>query len=142
MARTDAAASEGLDAAISRANEYVAAGADMIFAEALTAPDEFRQFVNAVSVPVLANMTEFGKTPLLSTSELADLGIAMALYPLSAFRAMSRATERVYEAIRKDGTQRGVLDLMQSRDDLYDVLGYLEIENRIDKLIERGNQDV
>lgn len=137
MARTDAAASEGLDSAIERANRYVSAGADMIFAEALRSADDFRTFTDQVKVPVLANMTEFGKTPLMTTSELADLGIAIALYPLSAFRAMSRATEQIYAALKSDGTQTNVLDLMQPRDELYDVLGYLEIEQRIDKLLEQ-----
>jgi methylisocitrate lyase len=136
MARTDAAASEGLDSAIERANRYVSAGADMIFAEALRSADDFRTFIDQVKVPVLANMTEFGKTPLMTTSELSDLGISIALYPLSAFRAMSRATEQVYAALKADGIQTGVLDLMQPRDELYDVLGYLEIEQRIDKLLQ------
>ena len=107
MARTDAAASEGLASAIERANRYVSAGADMIFAEALRSADDFRTFTDQVKVPVLANMTEFGKTPLMTTSELVDLGIAIALYPLSAFRAMSRATEQVYAALKSDGTQTG-----------------------------------
>ena len=139
MARTDAAASEGLASAIERANRYVSAGADMIFAEALRSADDFRTFTDQVKVPVLANMTEFGKTPLMTTSELVDLGIAIALYPLSAFRAMSRATEQVYAALKSDGTQTNVLDLMQPRDELYDVLGYLEIEQRIDKLLAQDS---
>ena len=139
MARTDAAASEGLASAIERANRYVSAGADMIFAEALRSADDFRTFTDQVKVPVLANMTEFGKTPLMTTSELVDLGIAIALYPLSAFRAMSRATEQVYAALKSDGTQTDVLDLMQPRDELYDVLGYLEIEQRIDKLLAQDS---
>ena len=138
MARTDAAASEGLDAAIERSNAYVAAGADMIFAEALRSADDFRAFTSEVSVPVLANMTEFGKTPLMTATELADLGIQLVLYPLSAFRAMSRATETVYAAIKADGTQSNVVNTMQPRDELYDVLGYLEIEQRIDKLLEQN----
>ena len=137
MARTDAAASEGLDSAIERENRYVSAGADMIFAEALRSADDFRTFTDQVKVPVLANMTEFGKTPLMTTSELTDLGIAIALYPLSAFRAMSRATEQVYAALKSDGTQTNVIDLMQPRDELYDVLGYLQIEQRIDKLLQQ-----
>ena len=139
MARTDAAASEGLASAIERANRYVSAGADMIFAEALRSADDFRTFTDQVKVPVLANMTEFGKTPLMTTSELVELGIAIALYPLSAFRAMSRATEQVYAALKSDGTQTNVLDLMQPRDELYDVLGYLEIEQRIDKLLAQDS---
>ena len=141
MARTDAAASEGLQSAIDRANAYAAAGADMIFAEALRSADDFKTFTSAVSVPVLANMTEFGKTPLMTTTELAELGIQLVLYPLSAFRAMSRATEQVYAAIKSDGTQTGVLDTMQPRDDLYDVLGYLEIEQRIDTLLQQNQSN-
>jgi methylisocitrate lyase len=132
MARTDAAAVEGVPAAIERAQQYVDAGADMIFAEALATLDEYRQFTAAVAAPVLANITEFGKTPLLTTAELAAAGVRLALYPLSAFRAMSRAAEAVYATIRTDGTQRGVVDQMQTRDQLYDVLGYHEYERRLD----------
>jgi methylisocitrate lyase len=132
MARTDAAAVEGLKAAIERAQRYVDAGADMIFAEALTTLDAYRQFAAAVAAPVLANITEFGKTPLLTTAELAGAGVRLALYPLSAFRAMSRAAETVYDAICTAGTQRGVVDQMQTRDQLYDVLGYHEYERRLD----------
>ena len=132
MARTDAAAVEGLPAAIERALHYVDAGADMIFAEALATLDEYRQFTAAVAAPVLANITEFGKTPLLTSAELAGAGVRLALYPLSAFRAMSRAAETVYAAIRTGGTQRGVVDRMQTRDQLYDVLGYHEYERRLD----------
>ncbi len=134
MARTDAAAGEGLAAAIERSQAYVAAGADMIFAEALASPDEFRKFTAAIAVPVLANITEFGKTPLATTAELAAAGVRLALYPLSAFRAMSRAAERVYAAIRTDGTQRGVVDAMQTREELYEVLGYDEQEQLLDRL--------
>ncbi len=141
MARTDAAASEGLQAAIDRSNRYVAAGADMIFAEALRSADDFRTFCQNVDVPVLANMTEFGQTPLMTTTELAELGVSIVLYPLSAFRAMSKASEQVYAAIRDDGTQSGVLDIMQPRTELYDVLGYLDVEKRIDKLLQKGQQD-
>ncbi len=141
MARTDAAGSEGLDAAIRRSQAYVAAGADMIFAEALRSADEYREFTQQVPVPVLANMTEFGQTPLLTAAELAELGVAMVLYPLSAFRAMSRAAERVFREIREQGTQAGVLDEMQTRDELYDVLGYLEIEQRIDQLLNKGKHN-
>ncbi len=138
MARTDAAAGEGLGAAIERAIGYAAAGADMIFAEALATVDEYRKFTAATSAPVLANITEFGKTPLLTTAELASAGVRLALYPLSAFRAMSRAAERVYAAVRRDGTQRSVVDGMQTRDELYDVLGYLEHEERSDRLFGAG----
>ncbi len=134
MARTDAAATEGLAAAIDRANRYLEAGADMIFAEALTTLDDYRRFTAAVAAPVLANITEFGKTPLLMAAELADAGVRLALYPLSAFRAMSKAAEAVYAAIRKDGTQRSVIDSMQTREELYEVLGYHDYEQRLDKL--------
>lgn len=134
MARTDAAANEGVAAAIDRANQYVAVGADVIFAEALTTLDDYRKFTAAVKVPVLANITEFGKTPLLTTTELASAGVRLALYPLSAFRAMSRAAEEVYAAIRRDGTQRSVVDQMQTREELYDVLDYHRYEQIIDEL--------
>ena len=133
MARTDAAADEGLDGAIDRAAQYVEAGADMIFAEALARLDEYRRFTSAVSAPVLANITEFGKTPLLTTSELAGAGVRLALYPLSAFRAMSRAAETVYAAIRRDGTQKSVVGSMQTRDELYEALGYHAYERRLDE---------
>jgi methylisocitrate lyase len=134
MARTDAHAVEGQQAAIDRAVSYVEAGADMIFAEALTTLDEYRQFVKAVEVPVLANLTEFGRTPLFTVDELAAAGIAMTLYPLSAFRAMSKAALEVYSAIRSDGTQQAVVDRMQTRMELYDVLGYQAYEDRLDAL--------
>jgi methylisocitrate lyase len=134
MARTDAAAGEGLAAAIDRACQYVEAGADLIFAEALPALDQYRQFTAAVKAPVLANITEFGKTPLLTTAELASAGVRMALYPLSAFRAMSKAAETVYAAIRNDGTQQAVLDSMQTRNELYEVLNYHAYEQALDKL--------
>jgi methylisocitrate lyase len=125
MARTDAHAVEGLGRAIDRARAYAAAGADMIFAEALTTLGEYRAFTEALGrVPVLANLTEFGRTPLFTADELASAGVALALYPLGAFRAMSRAAEKVYGAIRRDGTQRSVLGAMQTRAELYDVLGY------------------
>ncbi len=124
MARTDAASVEGLPAAIARAQAYAVAGADMIFAEALTSLDEYRQFTAAMRVPVLANLTEFGRTPLFTVAELRDAGIAMALYPLSASRAAAAASLEVYNTIRKDGTQKSVVDKMQTRAELYDVLGY------------------
>ncbi|PTX95507.1 methylisocitrate lyase [Opitutus sp. ER46] len=132
MARTDAAAVEGLDAAIARAQAYVAAGADMLFAEALTSLAEYQAFTTAVRVPVLANLTEFGKTPTFSLEELRGAGIAMVLYPLSAFRAMSAAASDVYTAIRRDGNQRAVLDRMQPRTELYDVLDYHRYEQELD----------
>lgn len=137
MARTDAHAVEGQNGALERAFAYVEAGADMIFAEALTTLDEYREFTAAVKVPVLANITEFGKTPLFTIEELADAGVAMALYPLSAFRAMSRAAELVYGAIRRRGTQKDVLDLMQTRDELYEVLGYHDYERHLDTLFKK-----
>ena len=136
MARTDAHAVEGQQAAIDRAAAYVEAGADMIFAEALVTVEEYKQFTDAIKVPVLANLTEFGKTPLLTTTELADVGVAMALYPLSAFRAMSQAALKVYETLRKEGTQQGVVDTMQTRMELYDVLGYQAYEDKLDSLFE------
>jgi methylisocitrate lyase len=134
MARTDAHAVEGNAAAIARAQAYVAAGADMIFAEGLTTLDEYRQFTAALTVPVLANITEFGRTPLLSTRELGEAGVRLALYPLSAFRAMSRAAQEVYATIRQDGTQRASVARMQTREDLYAVLGYHAYEERLDRL--------
>ncbi len=146
MARTDAHAVEGQQAAIDRAVAYVEAGADMIFAEALTTLEEYRQFTDAVKVPVLANLTEFGKTPLFTTAELAGVGVAMTLYPLSAFRAMSAAALDVYAAIRQDGTQKAVVDRMQTRSELYDVLGYQAYEDKLDALfreqgLETGERD-
>lgn len=124
MARTDAASVEGLPAAIDRAAQYVAAGADMIFAEALTTLDEYRQFTAAVPVPVLANLTEFGKTPLFTLDELREAGLRLALYPLTAFRAMSAAAVMTYETLRQCGTQRELIHQLQSRAELYDVLNY------------------
>jgi methylisocitrate lyase len=137
MARTDAHAVEGQNAAIERAIKYVEAGADMIFAEALTTLDEYTQFTKVVRVPVLANITEFGKTPLFTVQELGSAGVGLVLYPLSAFRAMSRAAEAVYGAIRKEGTQKGVVDRMQTRVELYDVLGYHDYEKKLDELFGR-----
>ncbi len=134
MARTDAHAVEGQQAAVDRALQYVEAGADMIFAEALATLDEYRQFTNKVKVPVLANITEFGKTPYFTTQELAEVGVRLVLYPLSAFRAMSKAALNVYGAIRRDGSQQAVLDTMQTRMELYDVLGYHEYERKLDEL--------
>jgi len=134
MARTDAHAVEGQAAALERARAYVSAGADMIFAEALTTLEEYRQFTAALAVPVLANLTEFGRTPLFSLAELAAAGVRLALYPLSAFRAAAHAELAVYRAIRSQGTQQGVLDLMQTREQLYEVLGYHEYERQLDRL--------
>ena len=139
MARTDAHASEGLNAAIGRAQAYVAAGADMIFAEALASLDEYRAFTSALgeSVPVLANLTEFGKTPLFTVEELRGTGVRLVLYPLSAFRAMNKAAFAVYETLRTQGTQQGVTPLMQTRGELYDVLGYHGYEQKLDALFAK-----
>lgn len=137
MARTDAIAVESLQAAIDRSLSYIEAGAEMIFAEAMRSPEEMQLFTSQVQVPVLANMTEFGQTPLMSLNQLRECGVSLALYPLSAFRAMSQAAQKVYTTIRDQGTQQPVLDLMQSRKELYEVLNYLEVENRIDALLTR-----
>src|SRR6478752_861589 len=134
MARTDALAVEGLDAAIARARACVEAGADMIFPEAITELSMYRQFADAVGVPILANLTEFGQTPLFTVDEIAGAGVAIALYPLSAFRAMNQAALNVYEALRRDGTQKAVVDTMQTRNDLYDFLGYHAYEQKLDQL--------
>jgi methylisocitrate lyase len=134
MARTDAHAVEGQQAALDRAAQYVEAGADMIFAEALKTMDEYKQFTSTIRVPVLANLTEFGQTPLFTVPELGEAGIRLVLYPLSAFRAMSQAALAVYGAIRKDGTQKNVVNLMQTRAELYDVLGYHDYERKLDEL--------
>ena len=138
MARTDAHAVEGQKAALDRAARYVDAGADMLFPEALTTLEEYRDFTRAVQVPVLANLTEFGKTPLFTTRELGEAGVRLALYPLSAFRASALAALRVYEALRESGTQKDVLDTMQTRAELYDVLGYHEYERKLDELFSRS----
>lgn len=134
VARTDAHAVEGQQSAIERAQRYVEAGAEIIFAEAIPTLAEYEQFTRAVSVPVLANLTEFGKTPSFTVAELRTAGIALVLYPLSAFRAMSRAAEHVYAAIRTEGTQQSTLDAMQTRAELYEVLGYHDYERRLDEL--------
>ena len=140
MARTDALAVEGLEAAIDRAGAYVAAGADMIFPEAVTELATYRRFVDALGVPVLANITEFGQTPLFTLSELASAGVAIALYPLSAFRAMNKAALEVYRTLRDDGTQKAVVDTMQSRAQLYDFLGYHAFEAKLDALFAKGKR--
>jgi methylisocitrate lyase len=134
MARTDALAVEGMDAAIERAIACRDAGADMIFPEAMTDLAQYREFAKAVNVPVLANITEFGKTPLYTTHELRDAGVGLVLYPLSAFRAMSKAAENTYRAIRQDGTQKALLDSMQTRDELYERLDYHTFERKLDQL--------
>jgi len=134
MARTDAHAVEGQNAALERAAAYLEAGADMIFAEALKSLEEYRQFTSRIRAPVLANITEFGQTPLFTTTELAAVGVRLVLYPLSAFRAMSKAALTVYQAIRAEGTQKSVLQLMQTRAELYDVLDYEAYERKLDAL--------
>jgi methylisocitrate lyase len=137
MARTDAVASEGLEAGIDRAQSYVEAGADMIFAEALHSLEDFNKFVRNVQAPILANITEFGKTPLFTVQELGAVGIRLVLYPLSAFRAMSQAATLVYESIRTHGTQRQLIERMQTRDQLYDVLDYHSFEAKLDQLFSK-----
>ncbi len=134
MARTDAVAAEGLEAAIERGCRYREAGADMIFPEALAGLEQYRRFAGALGIPVLANMTEFGVTQLFTLEELASAGVGLALYPLSAFRAMSAAALKVYRTIRRDGSQRAVLDEMQTRAELYEVLGYHAFEHKLDEL--------
>ncbi len=134
MARTDALAVEGMQSAIDRACACVEAGADMIFPEAINELPQYREFVDAVKVPVLANITEFGATPLFGTDELADVGVSIALYPLSAFRAANAAALQVYQTLRAEGTQKNVIDIMQSRMDLYDYLGYHAFEQKLDQL--------
>lgn len=138
MARTDALAGEGLEAALDRASAYVAAGADAIFPEAITALDMYRRFAAAVRVPVLANITEFGATPLFTLEELRSAQVGIALYPLSAFRAMNKAALAVYEHLRQDGTQRNVLETMQTRDELYDFLDYHAYERKLDELFAKA----
>ena len=134
MARTDGLAGEGLEAALARAVKYAEAGADMIFPEAVTELAQYRKFVDAVKVPVLANITEFGKTPLFTLDELRAAGVAIALYPLSAFRAMNKAALAVYEALRREGTQKDVVAMMQTRDELYDYLDYHAYEKKLNEL--------
>lgn len=138
MARTDAYAIEGLNAAIERAQRYVVVGADMIFAEAMTSLEEYQKFCRQVPVPILANITEFGQTPLFSQQELSTAGVKLILYPLSAFRAMSQAALLVYKTIHEEGSQRTVVDSMQTRENLYKVLGYYEYERKLDAEDERG----
>jgi methylisocitrate lyase len=137
MARTDAHAVEGFAATVDRAGQYAAAGADMIFAEALTTLAEYRQFCAAVNVPVLANLTEFGKTPLLTVDDMRHAGVRLILYPLSAFRAMSAAALKVYTTLRQQGTQQEVLDIMQTRAELYNVLDYHAYEQKLDALFAK-----
>ena len=141
MARTDAHAVEGQSAALARAAAYAQAGADMIFAEALTTLDEYRQFAASIKVPVLANLTEFGQTPLFSTAELSSAGVRLVLYPLSAFRAAAKAQVVVYDAIRRQGTQKSVVPYMQTREELYGVLGYHAYEKKLDELFGKASDD-
>lgn len=141
MARTDALAVEGLQSAIDRACACVEAGADMIFPEAVTELAMYGKFAEAVKVPILANITEFGSTPLFTVDELRSAGVSLVLYPLSAFRAMSRAALSVYVAIRRDGTQANVLDLMQTRSELYDYLDYHSFEHKLDKIFSREDKN-
>ncbi|MEO8000464.1 MAG: methylisocitrate lyase [Arenimonas sp.] len=139
MARTDAAAIEGIDAAIDRACAYVEAGADMIFPEAMKTLDDYRRFKNAVKVPVLANLTEFGSTPFFTTDELRNAGVDIALYCCGAYRAMNKAALNFYETVRREGTQKNIIDTLQSRADLYDFLNYHSYEDKLDTLFSQGN---
>lgn len=138
MARTDAIASEGVEQAVERCSRYVEAGADMIFAEAITEADQYKKFTSSIDAPILSNMTEFGQSPLLTVEQLRDIGVAMVLYPLSAFRAMSAAAEQVFETIRAQGTQQSVTEKMQTRERLYEVLDYYKYEQQLDKLISES----
>jgi methylisocitrate lyase len=138
MARTDAFAQEGLELALERAKAYVAAGADGIFAEAIKTEEHYRAFADAVDVPILANITEFGQTELWNKQQLGEWGAALVLYPLSAFRAMSKAAEMVYQSILAEGDQKQVLELMQTREELYDYLGYHDYEKKLDSLFAEG----
>ncbi|MEI7540820.1 MAG: methylisocitrate lyase [Actinomycetes bacterium] len=135
MARTDAIAIEGIDAAIERVHAYIEAGADLVFPEAIRTLEDYKKFSAAVSKPILANITEFGLTPLFTRDELGANGVSMILYPLSAFRAMNKAAENVYEAIRKEGTQSGVIATMQTREELYDRINYYAYEKALDKTL-------
>ena len=136
MARTDAIASEGINAAIDRAAAYVEQGADGIFLEAATSLEEYKIFKEHIKTPLLANITEFGKTPLFTKDQLGDVGVDMVLFPLTAFRAMSKAAEKIYISLAKDGTQDGLLDIMQTREELYDRLNYHSFEEKLDELIQ------
>lgn len=137
MARTDALAVEGIDAALERAQAYLDAGADMLFPEAITELSMYQKFTSNTSAPVLANLTEFGQTPLFTLDELRSVGIAIALYPLSAFRAMNKAAEQVYTTLRKEGTQKSVIPLMQTREELYQSIHYYDYEQKLDALFSQ-----
>ena len=136
IARTDAFASEGIDGCVKRARDYIDAGADGIFLEAITSLQDYKKLKDAIQKPILANITEFGKTPLFKDKELMEAGVDMMLFPLSAFRASSKAAEKVYESILKNGTQESVLDIMQTRDELYERLDYLNFEKNLDEFIK------
>lgn len=138
MARTDAAAVEGLDAAIERAMAYVEAGADMIFPEAMSSLEDYRKFKEAVKVPILANLTEFGSTPFYTTNELRDAGVDIALYCCGAYRAMNKAALNFYETVRREGTQKNIIDTLQTRAELYDFLNYHSYEDKLDALFSGG----
>ena len=141
MARTDALASEGIDKAIERCGEYLKAGADGIFFEAAVSLDEYKEFKSNFSAPLLANITEFGKTPLYSQKDLSDVGVDIVLYPLTAFRAMSLSAEKIYNSILKDGTQEPLLDIMQTREELYEVLDYYNFEKQLDEQFENNEKE-
>ncbi|MDB4238179.1 methylisocitrate lyase [Gammaproteobacteria bacterium] len=136
MARTDALASEGMSGAIERASSYIDQGADGIFLEAVTSLDEYKEFKDALDIPLLANITEFGKTPLFTKEQLEEVNVDMILYPLTAFRAMSKAAEKIYISLAKEGTQEGLLDIMQTREELYEYLNYHSYEKKLDSLFE------
>jgi methylisocitrate lyase len=140
MARTDSLANEGLDASIARIQKYVEAGADMVFPEAMTELSMYRRFVDAAKVPVLANMTEFGKTPLFTLDELRSAGVSISLYPVTAFRAMSKTALKLYETVRREGTQKPMVPQMQTRDELYDVLNYHSYEKKLDELFSSSRK--
>ena len=141
MARTDSIANEGLSSAIDRMNAYIEAGADLLFPEAVSELTTYKTITSGVNVPVLANITEFGLTPLFNKSELTSAGVKMILYPLSAFRAMNKAAEKVYEVIRKEGSQKSVIDTMQTREELYQRINYYEYETALDRLIKDRKTD-
>jgi methylisocitrate lyase len=138
MARTDSFANEGMSGAIERAQSYIENGADGIFLEAVSSLDDYKTLKESISAPVLANITEFGKTPLFTKDELSSVGVDMMLFPLSAFRAMSQIAEKVYISLAKDGTQDSLLDIMQTREELYERLNYHEYENKLDELFSKN----
>ena len=141
MARTDALAVEGMASAIERAQACIEAGADMIFPEAINTLEQYQQFRAAIDVPFLANITEFGQTPLFSTQELGEVGVDIVLYCCGAYRAMNKGAMNYYEALINEGHQRNVIDIMQTREEMYDILGYHEYEQKLDELFSRGNSN-